>query len=33
MKNILIYGDSDTWGYDSARYMFIVSAGTTQCNS
>ena len=21
MKNILIYGDSNTWGYDSARYV------------
>ena len=21
MKNILVYGDSNTWGYDSSRYV------------
>lgn len=21
MKNILVYGDSNAWGYDSARYI------------
>ena len=23
MKNVLIYGDSNTWGYDSARYPLL----------
>ena len=33
MKNILVFGDSNTWGYDVTRYMPEIGAGQRMTES